>query len=255
MRKVLLSIVIIIPLLIFGILILKNKSTIPQKSGAQILSASSSPAPTNSIEIDGVTFSWYEIDNLESLKLIPNFTEKLSSQEILNKYNCKFLSNASFYTKENKPTGLFITNNKSLANWQENNLFDGILSINEMKTPRITRDLPKDEMEIAIQTGPILKENNSFQVLKIEKDKESRRVVAGVTGENKLFFMSLYDKNSEFSGPLLSKVPSLLKNFEVKTGIKFADLINLDGGSASVFATSNFQLFEFNPVGAFFCQP
>src|SRR5258708_2278740 len=101
MRKPLLIIFIILPLLIFGILILKNHSTTPQKPKAEDFS----PTPigiNNSIEVDGFTVSWFEIDNIDNLKLIPNFSEKLSSKEVIQKNNCKLLSNGPFYaTNEN----------------------------------------------------------------------------------------------------------------------------------------------------------
>lgn len=254
MKKLLLLSIIILPLLIFGILILKNKSTTPQKSGAQNLAPS--PLPTsNSININSLKISWYEINNVDNLKLIPNFSEKLSSKEVIEKNNCKFLSNGPFYSKDDKPLGLFIANNQTIATWRENPLFDGILSINDMATPRITRNIPQDNLVNAIQTGPIIKENNQFQTLKIQEDKESRRIVAAITGENKLFFLTVYNPNSEYSGPFLANLPTVLKDFEEKSKIVFADIINLDGGSASTFNTESFNLSEINHSGAFFCQP
>src|SRR5258708_17088165 len=259
MRKIFLIAIIIIPLLIFGILILKNKSTTPQKCGAQNLAPL--PLPTsNSIDISSLKISWFEINNIDNLKLIPNFTEKLSSTEILNKYNCKFLSNASFYAAgtssayANQSLGLFVTNNQTISKWQENPLFDGILSINDMATPRITRNIPQDNLVNAIQTGPIIKENNEFQALKIQNDYESRRVVAAITGGNKLYFITAYNPDSQFSVPFLADLPNILKIFEQKSKIIFADVINLDGGGASVFFAKGESLSEFSPVGAFFCQ-
>ncbi len=253
MKKLLLLSIIIIPLLVFGILILNNKSTTPQKSGAQNFVSSPSPTP-NSIDINGFKVSWYEINNIDNLKLIPNFTEKLSSKEIIAQNNCKFLSNSAFYSKDNQPLGLIVANNQTIANWRENPLFDGILSINDMATPRITRSIPQDRLVTAIQTGPILKENNQFQTLKIQNDYESRRVVAAITGENKLFFLSIYNPDSQFSGPFLADLPNALKSFEQKSGIIFADIVNLDGGAASTFNAEGESLSELSPVGAFFCQ-
>ncbi len=254
MKKLLLLSLIIVPLFIFGILILKNQSTTPEKSGAQNISPTPKSSKENVIDLDNLRVSWFEVSNIDNLKLIPNFSEKLSSQEVISNYNCKFLSNGPFYSKNSQPLGLFIYDGKTLDNWQENSLFDGILSINQMTTPRITRDIPTDGLQIAVQTGPILKENNRFQNLKIQEDKESRRIVAGVTGGNKLFFLVIYDPNSEYSGPLLENLPTVLRDFEVKSKITFADAINLDGGSASTFNSSNLKLSEINPSGAFFCQ-
>lgn len=256
MRKLLFFPIIFIPLLILGILVFKNQNTNPQKSGAQnVLSDSAqNDSSGNSIEIDGLTFSWYEISDTTKLKLIPNFSEKLSSKEIINSNQCKFLSNGPFYTKENTPTGLVIADANKISGWRENTLFNGILSINDLTTPRITRDVPEDHLQIAVQSGPILKENGDFQTLKIIDDSPARRVLAAVTGENKLFFIVVYDPQSEFSGLKLGDLPNALQSFENKTGIVFADAINLDGGSASAFITKNINLSELTTSGAFFCQ-
>lgn len=257
MKKISWLVIVIFPLLIFGILVLKNQNTNPQKStaanSASVLSAVN--VDNQSLQIDNLTYSWFFINKIDSLKLIPNFNEKISSKEVIANNNCQFLSNASFYSQDNKPLGLFITNGNTLANFQTNSLFDGILSINDMATPRITRDIPQDHLNIAIQTGPIIKENNTFQTLQIQNDTESRRVIAAVTGGNKLYFVVIYDTESEYLGPMLSDLPGALKNFELKANISFADAINLDGGAASTFNSPSIKLSEINPVGAFFCQP
>ncbi len=165
-----------------------------------------------------------------------------------------FLANGPFYGTNNQPLGLIITNGNTISDYENNNLLNGVLSVNDFATPRITQNLPQDHLQIAVQTGPIIKENNSYDSLQITNDKNSRRVLAAVDGNNNLYFLVIYDKDSEFSGPFLNDVPSLLNQFEQKENINFADIINLDGGSASVFITRNFDLTEFNPVGAFFCQ-
>ncbi len=256
MRKLLLLPVIIIPLLVFGILVLKNKSTTPGSSSAESnVAINESSSKSHSVDLDNFTISWFETGNLDHLLLIPNFKEKSSSTDINAKYNCSFLSSSAFYAANNLPLGLFISDGNTLANWQENTLLDGILSINDMATPRITKLTPQDHLQIAVQTGPFLKENNFFQSLRIQNDNGERRMIAAITGENKLFFLVIYNKNSEYEGPLLADVPSILKDFEQKTGIIFADAINLDGGTATAFKANSVNLSEFSPVGAFFCQP
>ncbi|CAN5354609.1 hypothetical protein BH10PAT1_BH10PAT1_4990 [soil metagenome] len=251
--KKLLAIIPIITLAIFVFLVSKNQTTTPNKSDAESITETPTPQNNNSIKINDFTFSWFEV-NTDNLKLIPNFSEKLSSREFLTNNKCQFLSNGPFYSKDSQPLALFITDGNTLHDFQTNALFNGILSINDFSTPRITKNIPSDHLNIAIQTGPILKENNSYETLKIIDDTESRRVVAAVTGENKLFFLVIYKSNSEYFGPLLADLPNQLKNFEDKTGIVFADAINLDGGSASTFTSPSVHLSEISSVGAFFCQ-
>src|SRR5581483_3881793 len=234
MRKILLLAFMIIPLVFFGILILKNINTNPQKSSAES-NTEATAVPESSINIESYKWAWFEADKIDELKLISNFEKKLTSSELISKNSCRFLSSAGFYGLDNKPIGLFISDKNKIGNYQDNNLFDGILSVNDMATPRITRNIPQDSLKIALQTGPILKENSFFQDLRIKGDKPSRRVIAGITGENKLFFVIVWDPKSEYSGPNLADLPHLLDGFEKETGIIFADAINMDGGSASSF--------------------
>lgn len=260
MRKLLFVLIITIPLVILGILIFKNQSTTPEKSGAQNIEGTTT-ANKNSIEINNLTFSWFEVES-DKLTLVPNFTEKLTSKEFLGKNNCKLLTNASFYSKDkqslsadSRPIGLFISRGETLQNYQINSFFDGILSINDMATPRITREIPRDHLQNAVQIGPIIKENGSYLTLKIKDDSGARRVLAGVTGDNKLIFVVIYKADSEYLGPYLTDLPNILKDFEEKAKITFADIINLDGGAASTFNSPGVKLSELTSVGAFFCQP
>lgn len=253
MKKTLLIAIPVITLALFGVLILRNQPTTPQKSSA-FSDTSATSEQTDMVSVDGFSVSWYEATNIDKLKLIANFDEKSNSIDVKDKNNCKFLSSSVFYSTDNKPLGLFESDGQILGNFYQNDLLDGILSINEMATPRITRPVPQDNLKIAIQSGPIMKENGSFINLKIKNDSGSRRVIAGVTGENKLIFAVFFDPKSEFLGPELTAMPNIIKDFEAKTGITFADVINLDGGSASAFYNSSVSLSEINPVGAFFCQ-
>ena len=213
--------------------------------------------PTNLIELNikgqNLLIAWSEIGSPENLVLIPNFSEKLLSIEAKEKYGCKFISNAGFYSKDAKPIGLFIHDGNSLGSWQKNRLFDGVLSINDMEVPRITRNQPVDHLKIGLQAGPIIKENGIYLNLSQTLDTLDRRVLASVTGGNKLFFLVIYSKDSVFSGPTISDLPEVVGSFENITGIIFADTLNFDGGTASTFSVENTNLPEVTPVGSFFC--
>src|SRR5258708_5696859 len=112
----------------------------------------------------------------------------------------------------------------------------------------------RDPLKLALQSGPILKENNEFKNLSIIDDHPARRIVMGVTGENKAVLMVIYKDGSSFDGPLLGNLPTVLKTFEEKSGTTLADAINLDGGGASAFYSGDTILTEASPVGSFFCQ-
>lgn len=247
---------LVIGLVTLGIFVLFPKPKTPVK----IFGSNPSPASTNisntfSLEYQAKQYrvSWYGVDNIDSLSLIPNFSEKLPASSALGKYNCKFVSSAGFYTETNKPVGLFIHNGTTLESFKTNALFNGILSVNDFATSRITRDVPSDRLSIGLQTGPILIENSFARKLAIKNDKPARRVVAAVTGENKLFLLVIYTELGSFDGPYLNDLPEILKTAQKDIGQEFADAINLDGGSASAFYSPGVTLSELSPVGSFFC--
>ena len=221
-----------------------------------------SPAPSGSysnlvgFEFKGkrLNAAWYKVTDPFNLSLIANFNEKDNASDVLESKGCKFITNAGFYLEDSTPAGFFTAEGVTLRNYSRNTLFDGILSVNYLGTPRITREVLDGATRIGIQTGPIIKENAEFKKLNITSDKEARRMVAAVTGYNELYFLAFYDSSSVYLGPNLDDMPEVLETFEEKTGIIFADAINLDGGSASAFYADGFTLSELSPVGAFFCE-
>jgi hypothetical protein len=108
-------------------------------------------------------------------------------------------------------------------------------------------------LRLAVQTGPVLIENAQTQSLNINNDSPNRRMVAIVSGENKIAFLSVYDENSAYLGPNLADLPKVLGDFESQTGITIADAINLDGGTASALISSDYSVNELSPIGSFFC--
>lgn len=201
-----------------------------------------------------IKIEWFVVEDIDNLKLIPNFSEKLGSKEIKNKYNCKNLVSGGFYTQDNRPIGLFIVDNTKVRDYVKASLTNAILSVNDFATPRITSTLPKDNLPIALQNGPMLFDNGAKLNLNIQNDKPARRMVAAVTGENKLVFITLYSSGSAFDGPYLEELPSILEEFEKRSHMQIADAMNLDGGTASTFMNGNVNLSEASFVGSFFCE-
>ncbi len=235
-----------------------------KNNGERVLGSSSeeTPVATNpypnmvSFEFKGTKLNavWYKVTDPFNLKLIANFDEKENASDVFESKSCKFLVNAGFYMENSKPAGYFSSEGLTLRGFSENALFDGILSVNYLGTPRITRGTPDETTRIGVQTGPIIKENAEVKSLNIKTDKEARRMVAAVTGNNELYFVTFYNSASAYFGPNLDDLPDVFSTFEQKSGITFADAINLDGGSASAYYTDNFSLSEISPVGAFFCE-
>ena len=220
-----------------------------------VLSRSSSPKIAIELNGHGYGVYWIEVDTVKTT-LIPNFAAKRTSNSAFEEYGCKTIINGGFYAAGAhgpEPIGYFLASRAELSGFVRNRLFDGVLSLNELDTPRITREVPADPLVNAIQTGPIVWENGSEAKLSLVRDEHKRRMVAGVTGENKLIFMAIYSADSVFAGPKLAELPGIIAKLNVKEEMGLADVINLDGGSASALVTPEFSLSEASPVGSFFC--
>ncbi|MFH1970815.1 MAG: phosphodiester glycosidase family protein [Patescibacteria group bacterium] len=196
--------------------------------------------------------NWYEIENIDNLFSSVN-SNRLTSQEFRDQEKCVFLSSGGYYKTDYSPTGLLISEYEEISPFVISNLANGIFSINDFATPRITSQVPRDRLRVALQAGPLLKENVEFMILSLRKDEEARRVVLGVTGENKAIFMIFYNPETALLGPYLADLPEIIRQFENKTGIIFADIINLDGGTPTVFLSGDINLTESTIVGNFFC--
>jgi len=178
--------------------------------------------------------------------LIANYTEKKTGQELMSENSCNYLVNAGFYTKEGRPVGYVKINDQILKHEKESLLFDGFVTINELRTPRITRSLPHDPLTYALQTGPMLIENGDPLILKIQNDKEARRMFALIDGNNKILFGLVLSST-------LADLPRVVFDWASSQNIAVADSINLDGGSASTYRGPNGIYPEISPIGSAFC--
>ncbi|QQS38476.1 phosphodiester glycosidase family protein [Candidatus Woesebacteria bacterium] len=191
--------------------------------------------------------------NPDETGLFSNLEEPESAINIIEENNCSALVNAGFYTTNNQPIGQFVSNYKTIKNTTQSELFNGYFSINDFGTPRITQNVPSDNLRLSVQSGPLLIVNDEFQKLSIRNDKNARRIVVAVTGENDIVFIAIYDAFSKLLGPKLADLPVVLTEIENTSLYDFADALNLDGGSASAFYIDNFKLPESSPIGSYFC--
>lgn len=207
------------------------------------------------IEIGGRKFLafYLSVPDASDITLIPNFDQAKTASDLFDSQKCGAVVSGGFYTPGGFPTGLFISEGETLKKYASSSLLNGLYSINDFETPRISKGVPRDHLRVALQAGPMLIENSFTQNLNLIRDEEARRVVVGVTGENKTVFVVFYNPESAFMGPKLDDMPQALQLFGEKTEIILADAMNLDGGSASAFYTSEVKLSEASFVSSFFC--
>lgn len=212
------------------------------------------PAESTDVYLNGISYRtmWLTIDDLSQLTLIPNFTEKRTARSLIDNKECQEVVNGGFYTKDNQPTGLFISDFKTLRNTIPNSLLNGYIVIDQNNTASIQTSPPEVSVRLALQAGPILIHDGKVVTLVIRDDEFARRVVTGITKKGKIIFLVLYDPENTWMGPKLADTPGVLSGLIER--FQLEDAVNLDGGSASAFIRSDVSLQELTSVGSFFCK-
>lgn len=256
---------IIFLLLIITIAIFINRKDSPflnkslnQKPPSTPISTTSPSELTLINKLDTIThqdaiypFTYFTVDKPENLKLFSNLSQMDSSLEIIKKNDCSFLVNGGFYDKNNQPLGWFVKDGQELSKEITSNLFNGFIQKNDTKISITTS--PLKNVDFGLQSGPLLIQGGETITLKIINDESRRRVIAALNTQNKLTFISIISKDSEFNGPLLAETPQVLEKIAKKINQSFDFAINLDGGSASAFYTKDIHIKEFSHIGSYFC--
>ena len=189
----------------------------------------------------------YLIFEPSKINLIPNWDQPKKFKDVMLEEKCQFGTNGGFYTTQNKPIGLVKANEVILNPSQNNRLFNGYVS-----DQGVGYDLPLDA-NWALQTGPVLWNNNQPIKINTTNDKSARRGVAITTTDNKLYFAIFYNPQAPVLGPYLNDMPGILDKLGQLEQLEILSAINLDGGGASAFYDGKTFLEESDPVGTVLC--
>ena len=192
------------------------------------------------------------IANDAAITLIPNFSTKLSSSELVKKQTCDVAINGGFYTKEDEPLGLFTIGSKTYGAEISSRLVTGFLAYTD-ETLSITSVSP-EESTFALQTGPLFTLPRSTPLSMVD-DEFSRRSLIAEGEEGTFYTISMHDRDNLFSGPKLADVPVLLSIKKVQDEVPLTKALNLDGGSASFFYSKEdtIHLSELITIGSGLC--
>jgi uncharacterized protein YigE (DUF2233 family) len=217
----------------------------------------SSPTPTpmrNTVTVKSEPMGYAFVQaSASTIQLIANFSEPVSSDNLIDKHACIAGINGSFYDTENRPLGLFIANGTTLRGISNSTLMNGFFSISANHMPHISYDIPEGENRIALQSGPMLLSDAQIMRLSIRNDEHARRMVAAVTADEEIIFLTLFHPESTFDGPMLADLPAYVAAVNEKELLNITHAINLDGGSASAFHNTDTTLSELTHIGSFFC--
>lgn len=213
------------------------------------------PSPAaETVTVGGQTVA-YEIFQAKpsQISLIPNFSERKNSEELVTEHACVRGVNGGFYTPSYAPLGLFVVDGEEFGRQSSSLLVNGFLGLRRDAAPFIGTTIPDGNHRFILQTGPLLFSNGNPLRLAINNDEHARRMTAALSDAGEFIFIALYTPESVFDGPLLSDVPSVLAAISAKESLSFSEAINLDGGSASAFYSGKQTLTELTPIGSFFC--
>lgn len=260
MKKILFVVIVI--LFLFGLVKIGNKFRSLYQENKQVLDPVvnlhySQDLPKNTIELPYqdkiLQISWVKVDKPESIILYSNLREGETAQHLKDSKNCKTLVNAGFYSKSDKPIGMLISEGTVITPTSKNVLFNGFFGISRDNQPIISSKIEEKDIQNGIQAGPLLKVNKELQTLNLQTDSLDRRTVVGLTSNNEIIFLTIFQKDSAFLGPLLTDLPTILNKFESMTGIILVNALNLDGGTASAFLTDSVSVNELTKIGSYFC--
>jgi uncharacterized protein YigE (DUF2233 family) len=216
------------------------------------------PQPDEKKEIPRVTYGLNTFGYLiirakaSRISLIENRLHD-DSETLAKKNHCSQYTNAGYYTSNQVPLGLFVEDGIELYPRHESATLNGFFWVTDDLQASIGTSVPLVSLRLALQSGPLLFLEGKPVLLTIANDRNKRRVTVGITVTGDVFYTVIFDTQSPYRGPLLQDLPSLVSEIIKKEQLIAHAVLNLDGGTASVFKTNVHNLGEFKTVGSIFC--
>jgi uncharacterized protein YigE (DUF2233 family) len=216
-------------------------------------SLSPSPFPSEKPEkkVNEYAYELFQAD-ASTIFILPNYEKREDSTTLVESHQCRYAINGGFYDTNNKPLGYLVEAGSLLNPVHASQLLDSYFAINFHGAPSITFDVPATS-SAAFQSGPMLVHNETPLTLTIRNDEHARRMIAGTLRDDRVVFITIFNPESVFDGPLLADTPDLLGKIQKQESLTLTNAVNLDGGSASVFYSPERTLKELTPVGALLC--
>lgn len=216
--------------------------------------------PQTSVSVNNRVFDIYyrQIKDSETLDLILNLPISSSSATLMKTHNCIFGSNGSFYTTQNQPLGLFYYQGKIVSPLISSPTFNGLLgktnnnSFEILAMPDFLLDSLLTKYDFLIQSGPLFQLENKTAYEFIDNNS-ARRILVAQTKSRVLFLFAVTTNHDLSSGPTLGEIPLIFSHSQIKSVGEFSQVLNMDGGMASVFFDEENFLSEVKPIGSLLC--
>ncbi|MGF1511972.1 MAG: phosphodiester glycosidase family protein [Myxococcota bacterium] len=146
----------------------------------------------------------------------------------------KVVVNGSFFTPENKPTGLLVSNGEVLHPFIGHGgpAGSGVLTVDHhINLHRRDSFEPGAETRFAIQAGPRLIEPGGGPGIYRDDGQRASRTVIGESEDGRLALVVVHTEPG--LGPTLFELVALLKGSVLGPGLRLRAALNLDGGNSS----------------------
>ena len=192
-----------------------------------------------------------------SVSLIPNFKEREYPEVVAEVNKCNIAINGGYYTGARLPLGLFYTQGVLYSSFVKGSVANGFFQQNKLGQHYITPILPEvlEGNVFVLQSGPYMLVQPKR--LSLIKDESARRSLIGSDEENNTYLLSVRSRDGAYSGPHLADIPLIFSQKDVRQSLALTALLNLDGGGASFFYSSDgvdtYSLPALSPVGSIIC--
>ena len=216
------------------------------------------PSPVKNvknIQVGGINYGYAVVGGIDpgQLKLVPNFSDKSPSNQLVKDNQCELGINGGFYTPENLPLGWLVIAGSEISSAKSTSLLlNGYVAVADGKV-EILESKPKSLVSYGLQTGPVLVSGGKARQLSMAKDELARRMVMGTDKAGKAVFLTVFNPQTEILGPRLADLPQIVVMVAKKEIIDLEAAVNLDGGRASAFYSPDLTLKEADPVGGWWC--
>lgn len=192
-----------------------------------------------------------------SVSLIPNFNEREYPDVVALSNKCNVAINGGYYTGAHLPLGLFYTQGILLGSYVKGTVANGFFQQNKIGQHYITPFYPQslEGNVFVMQSGPYMLVQP--KKLSLIRDEYARRSLIGSDEINNNYVISVRSSDGAYSGPHLADIPLIFSQPDVQSIIPLTTLLNLDGGGASFFYSSDhvdtYYLPSISPVGSIIC--
>lgn len=269
-KKLVRSFPLPIPLIIFflvmGIVLLVLVTTGQNRSILSVRVPLPTPTPSRVPFAKTVNFTFgslplsiiaVPVEATASISLIPNFSQKQFPEEVASASACTSAINGGFYKGNRTPLGLFYSQGIMAGKAVKSSVANGFFAQNKFNQRSIV-SYPPDFLEgydFVLQSGPIFTVTSKRS--SYVRDEHARRSLLGMDAQNIVYLISVRGSESAYSGPYLADIPAIFARKEVQNVIPVTIVLNLDGGGASFFYSSDgvdtYLLPALSPVGSVIC--